>query len=381
MDELPNGLEITKQKQMQQDEQKIKDETIDPLQLQVPAQEKTETKEVEKVKRKEIQETIPEVQLKAVTIKDYQDPDFQVLTPAQVSKLSKKKKKEYNSKLPAFNERAQQWVASETKRIEAENKRIALAARHREGVEMQQRVDLEGETWPTIEASPEMMDEALKQNAVDEVESRELSELELRAWFKRSPKNFIADMALQQYMQYTNVCNQMNSYMRFGGQGGYAQKLCEQAVEGMKDKQLSRDMVSRRGTTGYSALAGMLGLDAHLEPEAIRQELEKRVSDGKDVVLTEKGFCSTSLRSDAGYSCGEQGGIEFIILAKKGTSAIDYRVGGSRETEQELLIGPGTRFKLVKAFFGDRDSFLGNKSTWKVYLESIPQGDNNGETV
>ncbi len=65
-----------------------------------------------------------------------------------------------------------------------------------------------------------------------------------------------------------------------------------------------------------------------------------------------------------------------MILAKKGTSVINVTSISSHSDERELLICPGTKFRVVgMKLDGDANIFYGNEKSWKMYLESIPASE------
>ena len=102
------------------------------------------------------------------------------------------------------------------------------------------------------------------------------------------------------------------------------------------------------------------------------------------MIVTEKGFMSTSMPHaeklfDAGTS--NSIGIEFMIVLKKGTPAINVSSLSAIKTEQELLVAPGTKFEIIDMSLDaeDRDELAqihkGNKKSWKIYLRSIPDSN------
>ena len=104
--------------------------------------------------------------------------------------------------------------------------------------------------------------------------------------------------------------------------------------------------------------------------------------------MTEDGFVSTSLPGASTlYEAGcinpdhPEIGIEFFILAKKGTQALNINVAGVAawgDGENELLMNAGTKFRLVKAVFdppaqGQSNVMQGHAQSWKFYLETVPE--------
>ena len=317
---------------------------------------------LEKTKRAALNTTLTAEEEARLKEHEPPPPDFDILTPAQVERLGKFAKKAYVQKKEAYDERVKTWKAKH--KFQKDAVKASIQARQ------------QGETWPRLEATPDAMDLALKRNALDHRELSELAKLEYNAWVKGG--NYAAKDYLQSYMQETHIANDMNDYLRTGAGKSFTSDWADQAKAALGKKKMTHDMVSRRGV-GFDALAGMMGLkDA--TPVQAKAKLQEQLATGKDVILTEKGFCSTSIRENAGYPST---GIEFIILTRKGTSAIDFSNHGSRDSEKELLINAGTKFRVVKAFFNDgtpgsqREILMnetkGQVSSWKIYLESIPQ--------
>lgn len=324
---------------------------------------------LEKTKRAQLRSTLTEEEKARLNAFTPPPPDFVPLKEHEVASLGKWKKKSYLAKKAAYDERVKQWEKQTN--FKKETVQMSIDA---------QRL---GDTWPTLEATPDAMDLALKRNALDQTELNEISNLEYKVWLREGGVEAReALINLERYMQETFVANDMNSTLRQGGPPqSFLGSAAIQAKNALTKKKMTRDIVSRRGV-GSDALAGMMGIGG--TPEQAKALLQQKLSAGEEVILTEKGFCSTSIRANAGYASS---GIEFIILTRKGTSAIDFSNHGSRDTEKELLINAGTKFRVVKAFFNDgtpgsqRDVLMEQskgKNSWKIYLETIPQGDDAG---
>lgn len=245
--------------------------------------------------------------------------------------------------------------------------------------------------YPTVEATPDAMDEALRHMDSPEVlqVERELSQHE-RDLIRH--RNFAGETALLYYMTQTAMCNQMNNYFRkdkgdeakekrnfIGKSNGDALHTSMSALS------LSRDLVTRRGA-GKDAIAHMIGLTPNasggFDMEAVKRELTRRFNEEKPFICSDKGFVSTAAGEKVGYSAN--GNIEFVILSRKGTRAANVSNGGY-ESEREVLLDAGTQFKVVGLFFNDsndpesqREITLGDKGAWKIYLETIPQTDTQG---
>ena len=67
---------------------------------------------------------------------------------------------------------------------------------------------------------------------------------------------------------------------------------------------------------------------------------------------------------------------EYIILAKKGTSAANVMSEAMRKNEAELTIAQNTKLRIIKAELdGDAKIISGNKYSWKIYMVTVPEGD------
>ena len=176
---------------------------------------------------------------------------------------------------------------------------------------------------------------------------------------------------------------EMNSILRSGGklkmQEAVAQKVLSQ-------QKLHRDMVVHRGVSNLNTLAHMLGLKnaATLKENDIKKILQDKFDNFEQMIVTEKGFMSTSMpHAEKLFDAGtvDSIGIEFMIVLKKGTPAINVSSLSAIKTEQELLVAPGTKFEIIDMSLDaeDRDELAqihkGNKKSWKIYLRSIPDSN------
>ena len=169
----------------------------------------------------------------------------------------------------------------------------------------------------------------------------------------------------------------VNDYLR-KGQDNKVDKSMLQLKETMKKRPLTRDLVVRRGVQGVNTMAHMLGLPnaAKIKEKDLKNLLKGMSKSGKEIIVTEKGFMSTSLPfAENMFEAGNKKkiGIEFIILAKKGTAAVDIHSQSRHRDEGEVLFAPGTKFKVVDMQLdGDAEIIHGNEKSWKIYLASIP---------
>ena len=164
--------------------------------------------------------------------------------------------------------------------------------------------------------------------------------------------------------------------------------------------RMNRDLVTRRGVRGVDCLARMAGLDPDSvdpatgevfdEAGIIRMFRESLKEEEGSLIISDKGFFSTSLHDHYAnpaapdpYQTGSTKGVEFVVLVRKGTCAANtMSMSDLAESETEVLLAPGTRFRVVKAFFNedpekpDRAVFSGTTNSVKVYLEALPpEGD------
>ncbi len=173
---------------------------------------------------------------------------------------------------------------------------------------------------------------------------------------------------------------------------GFPNSEAEEVKKYMKENPLNRTLMVRRAVRDVNAIGNMLGMNVQIIPgwngnnyseEKIKNELLKRIKSKKEIILQDKGYVSTSLPfATEPFSAGDNGiiGIEFIIRCNKGTAAFNVEdislVGG----ESELLLAPGTKFRLIDAQLdGKADIKKGNKKSWKIYLETIPVSEEGVE--
>ena len=132
----------------------------------------------------------------------------------------------------------------------------------------------------------------------------------------------------------------------------------------MKLGRLPNDMAVQRNID-MDGLAAML----HMTEEEAAAYL-RQFRPGSNTILQEKGFCSASLRRGA-YTDRQ---VELVILARKGSAAVP--ICGTElervEGEEEILLAPGTKFRMMDA--REVPNERGNGATWWVYLETLPMG-------
>ncbi|MCR4657279.1 MAG: hypothetical protein K5770_13810 [Lachnospiraceae bacterium] len=177
--------------------------------------------------------------------------------------------------------------------------------------------------------------------------------------------------------------------------GGRYLPMFENVKETLTNRPLSRDVVVRRGNNSFHALALALGMDAShplkVDPDKVKEVLKQRIAQGGELVLKETAMMSTAFpfakrHYEAGSGSDDFGkiGIEYIILAKKGTAAANVMSDVMYKEEGELLIAQNTKFRIIKAEVdGEAEIKHGYNKSWKIYMVTVPeneQGIKNNET-
>ena len=171
--------------------------------------------------------------------------------------------------------------------------------------------------------------------------------------------------------------------------GHYSKEFIE-VKKKMLERPLNRDIVVRRGQKNFKGLARALDLPdpGNATPDQIKEKLQRKIGEGEELILTEKAMMSTALPFaekvyDAGVSGGgdyddpKEIGIEYIILAKKGTAAANVIEGSNNKPESEVLISQNAKFRILKAELdGDSQIIYGNKYSWKIYMVTVPESEN-----
>ena len=296
-------------------------------------------------------------------------PDFPPLSQAQYNKKSCFGKRSYRKKVRSYFEYRKQFYTEQKKEGETQGMKLT---RLREEIES-------GEYY---QKSPEAeeMDRIFQEQQNDQEfmrKEQENGEKEVKKMEEYSKKQEDGDMLWSCFDDYTSSFDfkDMNNLAR---QGFYQPKI-EAIKEYLVQKPIDRELVVRRAVNGVQTIANMLGMKRpeQLKEEEIKSALKELMGSGKEVIVQDKGVFSTSLPfAQTPYAAGDPGGqigIEFIIRCKKGTAAINIQSLSNVKEEAELLIGPGTKFKVVDAQLdGKADIMVGNKKSWKIYLESIP---------
>ena len=339
-------------------------------------------------------------------------PDFEVVPEQQIKEMGYFKGKTPRKMLKSYKERREEWENSEYGRI-YRNTVQGIEERERSRRQYEERIasikGSDGEPlFKDIPADPQHMNEALKKMSdVKNFQEEEILSHEGfgKACYCGAVKPLEAMDAFTTYMN--GGYKAMNDYFRIGTKDkndtfrGVPKYVHAMNLKKVLDRTvISRDLVVRRGVQGFDAIKHMLGTEdvMGLSGDELKEAIKKKMDEG-NVFLRDKGFVSTSVRAGSGFGAGNypdfnEPGIEFIILVKKGTHAMDLSnagVMGQAKDEDELLINAGTKFRVVKAYFNedadkkdDKDIppeekiLKGNKRSWKIYLETIP-GSDDGE--
>ena len=118
-------------------------------------------------------------------------------------------------------------------------------------------------------------------------------------------------------------------------------RLTDAAADGMKLARLPFNLTLQRNID-LDGLSAMLGIN---EAQAAHYFTHYQEQANQHPILQEKGFCSASLAKNA----FTRRKVDLVILAPKGTAAV--AIGGTSlgrvPLEEEVLLAPGTKFRLV----------------------------------
>ena len=347
-------------------------------------------------------------------------PDFDVIPEQQAKEMGFFKGKTPRKQIKNYKQRRAEWENShdgvEYRKVKDQiQNRIAIRKDEEQKVAEAVGKD-EKPLYQEIKADPTSMTKALKRMSIEDNFGIEkgISENEVRHSIFGYGDVGMARDALTAYMN--GGYDVMNDYMRTGRTHKGStfshrskDELADTLHSMLSTRKINRDMVVRRGVSKFSTLSFMMdgGKSKDLSGPELAKLLQDKMADG-NVILTDKGFVSTSVREQSGFGAGTyqkgtnlgkgkeaiytEPGIEFIILVKKGTRAMDIcgaGVMGQADNEDELLIDAGTKFRVVKAYFNeDADKkkdeeipdeekiCMGHKCSWKIYLETIPDSEN-----
>ena len=323
-------------------------------------------------------------------------PDFDVISREEYENKSFLGKYKYNKKVKKYFKKRKEHIkdAGKNKPLKEMSQKARKAyALGKVKANIELRKDLKEKTesyrkqglFPDVEEDADAMDEAYEREKTDPAFMDAEMDIAYREAMLIQREKPRGHQVLFDYTAETYHCKAYNDYLRFGyGSHKVAnvEKGTRDGIEAIGTNKLSRDLVVRRGVKGVRTVAHMLGLKNadDLTQEQIKEELKDRLTDDQDTILTDKGFISTSLPfSKEFYPAEGDGkdsvGVEFIILAKKGTQAVNMIPISKWKKETEVLLKPGTRFKLVDVKFGDGEVTNGSEGSWKVYLTTVTENE------
>lgn len=225
--------------------------------------------------------------------------------------------------------------------------------------------------YTEIEEDAKAIDEAydkLKDDARYKTIESEIGKKEARKT-RNNTRGFGQALSLYSGPYYGRI----NSSLRGGGR---AILESDKLINGLRKNPLNRDLVCRRGVKGVKTLASMMGITDYdnMTVEEIKNAFLEKYNTGEKVVLSDKSFMSTSLPyAESNFRAGDEFaiGIEFMILMKKGTPAMNIASLSLKKDEAEVLVAPGTKFKVIKAELdGDANIIEGTEKSWKIWLVS-----------
>lgn len=249
--------------------------------------------------------------------------------------------------------------------------------------------------YKPVESTPEEMDKQLieiqQQNDFLEYEEHVMGEIDRQ---KISAVKDLTGLVKNYTGNYFGKYNNALRGMPKEGEEDYLDDA-NKMKEKMKNLKINRDVMVMREVRGLDTLANMMKLELKEEdkkdPSKLMEAIQKKIGEqkGKDVILSDPGFVSTTYQPGVKFLSQEETGIEFIINVKKGTQAVNVS-NASEHDEKEILLNAGTKFKLVKIYYngtgGEERPLCGeqldgkknysmNKKIWKVYLETIPSNE------
>lgn len=359
-------------------------------------------------------------------------PMFDVLRQEDVKKLGYFKRKSYNSKVKKYKASRAEWEKddrrggyyssiihdarerTELRRQREEEYREDQANREKKANET---VGSDGKPlFPPIAANCKAMNKAFSRFSLvskggrmvptpDYVKEGRLAQEEIYSSMRDFKDKTQCSRAMNSYL--SQAYKVMNDHMRTGEPitmhepevNKRHEEDCVTLKKILDSTSISRDLVVRRAVIGCDTLKFMMPGDhsAPMTADRIKKSLKDQMAQG-EVYLTDKGFVSTHMIRDPErhYSAGPDDsgpGIEFMILVKKGTHALDFSLNefgliGQNMAERELTLGAGTKFRVVKAFFNDGHDVIseedgeepgkiihGTPNSWKIYLETIPPSE------
>ncbi len=351
------------------------------------------------IRRYEIHTTISDEEKKELLENVPPQPDFEVMSKDKYNASGCWQKRKYRSRVKDYFKKRDKYFSSSVNKEKAKGKlssaekfsltreRIESRFKEKSGGLLEAEKEFHDKMakatkagyYKDIEADPKAIDDAFEERKKDDYEKveRSVGEAELNL-LKRMEggSNFSTVISHYTGQHYSRI----NSSLRNDGNG--FKHYADHYKKPLKKHPLSRDLVVRRGVKGLDTLGHMMGLEnvKQMSIEELEFTVTGRLNSGTDFIVSDKGFISTSLPySTKMFSSGDEysdGGIEFMILMKKGTYAANVTTGSANPTECEVLAAPGTKFRVIQVY---TEGTGGNKGNWKVYLESIPGSEEGVE--
>lgn len=317
--------------------------------------------------------------------KEVEKPAFQVLKTEDYRAMGKWRRRSYRKTAKAYLKQQADVI----------RQKAAFKNIHRTVFKLNDE-ETKDEYQMDIPAEPVEMDKALENGANTQFDSVNYSQSQ-----RLIGSSTWAKMGIKSYCDNGGTATAFNTYYRKDKAENILNEKQTQEVKAMeavfKKASLKVPMVVRRGVGSTDVLKHMLGVNdssaGTMNDEKIKNHIKEKLDKKQDIIITEKGFCSTAETSKAGYKAGLTGhgddGIEFVILLPKKTRALSVKHISSHASEREVLLAPGTKFRMIKAFFNDGEdkvsegekpqAYMGEKGTWKIYLEALPANDDEGQ--
>ncbi len=244
--------------------------------------------------------------------------------------------------------------------------------------------------YKDIEATPEAMEKAYDEMSTNQdyiTYETEMAQLLQRDCLNDDELKGVVDYSEDDYKE-------INDLMRFDkveeGNRAYYEDKVNNIQSGFKKNVLNRDLVVRRGVQGLATMGYMFGLEQknggynNMTEDEMKAAVEKKMKEmegsGQDLISYDKAFMSTALpfvEDQNAFKAEGNGyhdvGVEFVILLKKGTEAMNIMEISSNFSEREVLVNSKTKLKMLKVDFNSQNIKHGQQGSWKVYLEAIPQ--------
>ena len=311
-----------------------------------------------------------------------------LLTKAQKKQLGYFKKKRYNKKEAAYKAQLGTWEFENLSKLYEQEERVYKRFYEAEVAEvtLEDKVDSIDKEFFAQSDKFFMLDEDKKAKA-DEQKLLDIG-------IKKQVKAYTG----RKYKAYNRYLRDP-SYSKISEED---KKDVERMKQGLKQFKIDHTIIVNRGLPNVRRLADMLGMNSDvpsydLNPDemqkVIKQSVEhikKNQKEGKEIILTDPGFVSTSYNPNNTFADMDTG-IEFVIKVNKGTEAVNLATLSTYSQEKEILLNAGTKFRFVKMYYSGTDKIdgldykkttieqTGKKDTvkhgrfyLKVYLETIP---------